>query len=138
MIEHVPQLTVAAARAMADAALAQAARDGCAVVVAVVDAGGHLLLLERGPGAAVSSVEVAHRKARSAALYGFPTEVAEQAVQSMPSMLTLPDMLPFAGGLPVRHDGRIAGAVGVSGGTAAQDIACAEAALATLESASRS
>ncbi|MDF8334582.1 GlcG/HbpS family heme-binding protein [Novosphingobium cyanobacteriorum] len=132
MIETAIHLSTAAARTMVNAAMACAQDHGCLVVVAVVDAGGHLLLLERGTGAPLASIDVAREKARTAALYGFPTFVMEQAARSVPTMAALPNMLPFGGGIPTRSDGRITGAIGVSGGTTEQDIACAEAAIAAL------
>lgn len=132
MMETITQLSLIDARAMADAAAVRAQEEGCAVVVAVVDAGGHLLLLERGAGAPLASIDVAQEKARCAALYGVPTAMMEKAARASPAMTSLPNMMPIGGGMPLLSGSRVAGAIGVSGGTTEQDIACVDAALAVL------
>lgn len=128
-----PQLTLEAARAMSSAAFAEAERLQCTIVVAVLDAGGQVLLIERGQGAPIASIEVARRKAESAAFFGMPTAVLEKAAATSPAVAQLPHALPFGGGMPVRIGEQIAGAIGVSGGLLDQDLACAEAALAVLD-----
>lgn len=125
-------LTIADARAMVAAAMAHGDALGASLVVAVVDAGGHLLAFERGDGARLSAIAIVQAKARAAAFYGRPTAVFEQAVQTTPPLGLLPDMLPFGGGLPVLADGRVIGAIAASGGSASEDIACAEAGLAAV------
>lgn len=127
-----PQLTLAAARVLAAGAFAEAERQGCAIIVAVVDGGGHLLLLERGQGAMLGSLEVARRKAECAVYFGLSTELLAGAAQANPALAQLPHMLAFAGGLPVLADGEMVGGLGVSGAQPDQDLACAHAALAAL------
>lgn len=135
MIEWVPQISLATARTMAAAAAGKAEELGCAVVIAIVDAGGNLLLLEREAGAPVASVDIAQQKARCAVFFGFPTAHMEDAAKTSAGLASLPHMLPFGGGVPLRVDGRIAGAIGVSGAQAVEDAACAEAGIAAFAQA---
>lgn len=134
MIETVPQLTIAAARAIAGAAFSEAERQSCPIVVVVLDAGSEILLVERGSGAPVSSIEIARRKAECAIGFGMPTEILASVSASNPALANLPRMLPFEGGIPVIVDGRIAGAIGVSGASQEQDLACARAGIAAVMS----
>lgn len=95
MIETVPQLNLRAARAMAQAAFANAMALNCAIVVVILDAGGQILLVERGPLAPIASVEIARRKAESAVFFGVSTEQMAKASRDMPALASLPHMLPF-------------------------------------------
>jgi uncharacterized protein GlcG (DUF336 family) len=132
-IETVPQLTLEAARSVSRAVFEEAEQQGCAVVVAVLDAGGQILLVERGMGAPTSSIEIAKRKAECAASFGAATDLFAAACKTMPAIAALPHMLPFEGGVPVIVDGRIAGAIGVSGASREQDLACVQAGLAAIQ-----
>jgi len=120
------------ARAILDAALAEAARAGLAMSVAVTDAGGYPLSLQRMDGAGLLTADVALRKARTAALLRAPSRRLAERVASDPALLALTDYLPMAGGLPVLLDGACVGAIGVSGGTPDQDEQIAAAGLAAL------
>jgi glc operon protein GlcG len=111
-----PYLTLAAARRVAAAAEAEAARRGLGVVVAVVDEGGVLLVLERLDAAQVASVDVAIAKARTAAIFRRPSRVFEEQVKNgRVSALALPGAAALQGGLPLEYGGRVVGAIGVSG-----------------------
>lgn len=132
MIEIVPQLTIRAARAMAAAAFAEADCLGCKVVVAVLDAGGHILLIERGAGAPAAPIEIARRKAETAVFFRMPSGLLAKAAEANLALATLPNVLPFDGGIPVVVDGHIAGAIGVSGAMPQEDLACAEKGVAAL------
>ncbi len=117
-----PALTASGARIAADAVLAEAARRGVAPVVAVVDAGGALMHLGRPDAAQVASVDVATDKARTSALFRRPSkDFEDQAASGRPSALHLAGAVPLQGGLPVVVDGRVAGAVGVSGASSAAE-----------------
>jgi glc operon protein GlcG len=100
--------------------------------IAVVDAGGHLVALERLDGTFPASAAVAVEKARTSAVFRKPTRDFENAVKSGRTSLVAVDvMLPLQGGVPLTRDGRVVGAVGVSGAASAQqddDIAAAAAA----------
>lgn len=115
-------LTLTDAKAIAAAAEAEARSQGWNVVVAIVDAGGHLLCLLRMDDTQVGSVVVAQEKARTAALFRRPTKALEDGViGGKINMLTLPGATPIEGGLPLVHEGQVVGAIGVSGVMSFQD-----------------
>jgi uncharacterized protein GlcG (DUF336 family) len=104
------------------------------VVIAVVDDGGHLLLLERLDDTQVASVDVAIAKARTAAIFRRPSKVFEDQVKNgRVSALALPGAAALQGGVPLFYEGRVVGAIGVSGNTPQEDedIAIAGAAVMT-------
>jgi glc operon protein GlcG len=111
-------LTLEVARAIVAAAEKKAAENKWAMVVAVLDDGGNLLQLERMDDAPIGSVEVAQQKAHSSVIFKSPTkDFADGLKQGTTALLKL-DVIPFAGGIPIVIDGRIIGAIGVSGGAA--------------------
>ncbi len=129
-------ITAAAAAAALRAAVAHADKLGIRVNVAVADASGLLAGFLRMPGAFVHSVDIAIDKARTAAGFGFPTS-RWGAVVGDDELLRLglaqrPGLVMFGGGLPIVEAGQRIGGIGVSGGSAAQDEACAAARLAAL------
>ncbi len=83
--------------------------------VAVVDAGGHLLHLERPDRNGVNTVEMATLKARTAALRGRPSSSFEKRVQERPGFMMVPNCLGVEGGVPILFEGECLGGVGVSG-----------------------
>ncbi len=119
---------------MCEAALKQAAREGAVISVAVVDAGGHLVSFQRMEGAGFAGASLAPGKACAAAAHRRPTaELAPTAASGPGEHLSWHDrFVCVGGGIPLWADygetERVAGGVGVSGGTAEQDVACAEAA----------
>ena len=121
-------------KAMAAAAEAEALRNQWAVSIAIVDAGGHLLHLQRLDGAAPLSAHIAPAKAHTAALGRRETKVYEDMINggrtSFLSAPTLQGMLE--GGVPVMKDGQCIGAVGVSGVKSNEDAQVAKAAIAAL------
>jgi uncharacterized protein GlcG (DUF336 family) len=128
-----PYLTLAAARRVAAAAEADAARRGLGVVVAVVDEGGALLVLERLDAAQVASVDVAIAKARTAAIFRRPSRVfEEQVANGRVAALALPGAAALQGGLPLEYGGRVIGAIGISGDSPQVDEAIAAAGAAAL------
>ena len=115
-------LTLRAAKAIADAAEAEAARRGSAVVIAVVDDGGSLLVLHRLDDTQVASVEVGIAKARTAAIFRRSSKVFEDQVKNgRVAALGLPGAAPLQGGVPIIHRGKVIGAIGVSGNTPQED-----------------
>lgn len=115
-------LSLADAKAVAAAASAFSAARGWTVVIAILDAGGHLLYLERCDGTQLGSVTVAQEKAQTALLFRRPTKALEDLVVSgKVHMMTLPNATPIEGGLPLRSGDDIVGAIGISGMTSAQD-----------------
>jgi glc operon protein GlcG len=118
----VPALSYDAARRAAETAGAVATRRGVAPVVAVVDAGGELMYLWRPDAAQVASVGVATDKARTAALFRRPSKDFEDQVSGgRPSALHLAGAVPLQGGMPLRVDGHVVGAIGVSGASSADE-----------------
>jgi glc operon protein GlcG len=130
MSDHVREvrvLTLAAAKAIASAAEAFALARGWTVVIAVVDPRGGLLLLHCLDDTQPVSQEIAVEKARTAARMRRPTKSLEDAIAGgRPALLTL-GMVMLGGGVPVRVNGEVIGAVGVSGMTSAEDAEVAEA-----------
>lgn len=126
-----------AARIVFKAALCEARKQGAGGAVAVVDAGGHLLLAERLDGTFPNAARISMGKARTAALFQRPTKVFEDLVNGgRVSMTALEDFTPLQGGHPFRVDGKVVGAVGVSGAaSAAADEAIAVAGVKGLEAA---
>lgn len=114
-------LTLTAAKKIAQAAEDFAASHDLSVVIALVDDGANLLYLARMDGAPIGSVTVAEQKARTAAIFKCPTSDFEKGLAAGATSLLKLDILPYEGGTPIVTDGGIVGAIGVSGGTAAQD-----------------
>lgn len=128
-----PELELADARRVAAAARAKAQEAGWAVVVAIVDEGGHLMFLERADGTQKGSSVVAVEKARTAVLFKRPSKALEDAIGAGKlHMLDLPGATPIEGGLPLWVDGHPVGAIGVSGVLSAQDGEVAAAGAAAL------
>ena len=127
-------LTLYAAESVADAAQAEAERNGWAVSIAVLDDSGQLLLFRRMDGAKLVATDIAIRKARTAAYFQGPTADLEAEVSGgRTALLPIDDFMPLQGGIPLTHDGQLVGAVGVSGVTGAQDEQCALAGAAALD-----
>jgi glc operon protein GlcG len=115
-------LTLDAAKKMAAAAEAEATKRKATVVIVVVDDGGHLLLLERLDDTQVASVEVGIGKARTAAIFRRPSKVFEDQVRDgRVAALALPGATPLQGGVPIIYEGKVIGAIGVSGNTPQED-----------------
>jgi glc operon protein GlcG len=126
-------LTLELARHMAQAARAEAKKNGWTMVICVVDDGGHLIYLERMDGTQIGSVQVAQDKARTAVLFKRPTKALEEAVAGGRTVvLKLGDSTPIEGGLPIMVGTELVGAIGASGGTSPQDGVVAGAGLAAL------
>jgi glc operon protein GlcG len=119
---------VEAARKVATAAIAEAKKNGWTVAAAVVDPGGTLVYFERIDGTQTGSSQVSQEKARTSAAFKRPSKALEDAVKAGNSQfLKLPGALPIEGGLPLIVDGKIVGAIGVSGASSVQDGQCAKA-----------
>lgn len=132
-------LTLELATRMSDAALARAAELGALVSAAVVDSGGHLLHFQRMDGAEIAGPTLAVDKAYTAVAHRIDT--AELTALAAPGgeLAGLQAngggrYVVFGGGLPCWSGDRVIGGIGVSGGSADQDVACARAAAAVWES----
>jgi len=131
-------LTLAAAKKIAQAAEAEAIKRGSTVVIVVVDEGGYPIYLERLDDTQVASVEVGIGKARTAAIFRRPSKVFEDQVRNgRVAALALPGATPLQGGVPIVVDGKVIGAIGVSGNTPQEDEDIAKAGTASTAEAIR-
>jgi glc operon protein GlcG len=122
------------AKKIAAGAAAEAKKNNFTMVIVVVDSAGLLTYLERIDGTQIASIDAAIGKARSANNFKRPTKAFEDAVAGgRNAVLGLPGALPIEGGIPLLVDGKIIGAIGVSGGSAAQDGQIAAAGVAALK-----
>lgn len=123
------------AKRAAAAAAAEARKLNVPMAIAVVDPSGMLVYLEKLDGVQYGSVDVAVDKARSAAQFKRPTKVFFDALAKGGEglrFLSLRGAIPIEGGNPIIVDGRIIGAIGLSGGSGPQDDECARAGVAAV------
>jgi uncharacterized protein GlcG (DUF336 family)/YHS domain-containing protein len=114
-------LDLSGARSVASAIEVEAKKVGATPAIAVVDDGGNLVALVRMDGAFAAAPRVSTGKARTAAMFRKPTRDFENIVnKGRFTMTALPDFTPLQGGVPITYQGRIVGAVGVSGAASAQ------------------
>jgi glc operon protein GlcG len=126
-------INLATAKKIAWAAAKESNRIKINATIAIVDAGGHLIYLERFDKAQFGSIEVAVHKARCSVAYKRPTKAFEEAVNSGKiSLLILDDICTVEGGLPIIQSGKIVGAIGVSGGTSQEDGQIAASGISSL------
>ena len=129
------QLELPLAVSMCEAAIAEATGREALVSVAVVDGGGHLVAFQRMDGAEIAGPTLATDKAYTAVAHRIATDVLTALTAPGGALYGMNAngggrYVAFAGGLPLWLDGRVVGGVGVSGGTAEQDLAAARAAAA--------
>lgn len=131
-------MTIADAEKLIAAAQRKAADINVKVTVAVVDAGAHLVALSRMDGANPMSPVIATGKAVGAAMFRrdgawlLSTANDRAAFWNSVKGMAGKDMVPGPGSLPITRDGAVIGAIGVSGAAPNEDLACAEAAAASL------
>ena len=129
-------ISMKAAAAATQAAVAHAEQLGIRINVSVTDSSGTLMAFLRMSGAFLHSVEIAMDKAYTAASFGFPTARWPIILQDDEALrigiAQRPRMVIFGGGLPIHEDGELIGGIGVSGGSAEQGESCARAGLAAL------
>ena len=116
-------LTLDGAKQVIAAAVAEAKRNNAGGAIAVVDDGGNLVALERLDGTFVAGANISIGKARTAAMFKLPTKRFEDIIKNgRTAMIALRDFTPLQGGVPIIVDGKVVGAIGVSGAaSAAQD-----------------
>src|SRR5262245_3488851 len=120
-----PALNTATAKKLAAGTIAECAKNGWNVAVAIVDPHGSLLYFERLEDTQWASHDIAIGKARAAATYRRPTRAFADVInKGGPATATLPGVFASPGGVPVFVDGKVVGAVGVSGVTGDQDEQC--------------
>ena len=123
-------VTLDNAKKAAAPALAEARKNNWTMAVAIVDAAGDLVYFEKMDSTQTGSVAVSIAKARSAALFKRPTKAFQDALAAGGDglrILKLERAVPVEGGVPLVMDGKIVGAIGLSGGTSQQDGQCAQA-----------
>ena len=136
MSSYGPSITLDVAKQAAAAALGEARAHSWNMAVAVVDTAGLLVYFEKMDDTQSGSVLIAQAKARSAALFKRPTKAFQDTLAAGGDglrVLGLEGAVPVEGGVPLLVDGRIAGAIGVSGGTSGEDGVCAAAAVNALK-----
>jgi glc operon protein GlcG len=115
-------ITLNVAKKIAAAAEAEANRRHLTAVIVVVDDGGHPVLLQRLDNTQVASVEVGIGKARTAAIFRRPSkDFEDQIKQGRIAALALPGATPLQGGVPILFEGKVIGAIGVSGESPQED-----------------
>jgi uncharacterized protein GlcG (DUF336 family) len=135
-------IDLALAARLTEAAIRRAAELDALVSVAVVDAGGHLVQFQRMDGAEIAGPTLAVDKAFTAVAHRIPTDQLGPLTAAGGPLWGLQAngggrYVVFGGGLPCWYDGSVVGAVGVSGGTVEEDLACARAALDRFEALAR-
>jgi uncharacterized protein GlcG (DUF336 family) len=131
-----PPIGIENARKIMTAAEAEAAKNNWAVVIAILDSGGHLVMLHRRDDVQLSSLEIAQGKAKTALMFKRSTKVLDDAISSGGGglrFLALPGIIPLEGGMPIVLDGKIVGAIGVSGVLSSQDAQTARVGLEALK-----
>jgi len=122
------------ARKAAAAAAAEAKKNKWTMAIAVVDDGGLLVYFERIDETQFGSIDIAIGKARTAASLKRPTKAIEDALnKGQYAILSFPNVLSREGGLPIFADGKVIGAIGVSGGTSSEDAQVANAGVDALK-----
>jgi glc operon protein GlcG len=131
-----PAISIENAKKAAAPALAEAAKNKWTVAVAIVDPGGNLVYYEKMDNTQIGSANVAIDKARSAALFKRPTKALQDTLAAGGEglrILRVQGAVPVEGGIPLVIEGKIVGAIGVSGATSAQDAQCAKAGADTVK-----
>ena len=127
-----PCLTLEDCRKITAAAEAEAKKNKWNVTIAIVDDGGHVLLLTRMDGTAPVTAEIATEKSRSAAIARRSTKVTEDRIAAGRIALLRMPPLPVQGGLPILVQGECVGGIGVSGVQSHEDEQVCSAGLAVL------
>jgi glc operon protein GlcG len=125
-----------AAKKVMAAAEAEAVKNNWGMAIAILDSTGHIVMLHKLDNTQYGSIAVAEDKARSAIYYRRPTKVFEDLVAQGGiglRTLALRGASPLEGGIPIVADGKIIGAIGVSGATAVQDGEVAKAGAAAVK-----
>ena len=129
-------ISVEVAKKAASAALDEARKNNWKMAVAIVDPNGDLVYYEKMDNTQLGSANVSIAKARSAARYKRPTKAFQENVASGGAgfrVFALEGAVPVEGGLPIVIDGKVVGAIGLSGDTSDHDGVCAEAGVNSLQ-----
>ena len=135
-VPYGPPISIENAKRAAAPAIAEARRNNWMMAVAIVDPAGDLVYFECMDNTQTASVNIAQDKARSAAMFKRPTKAMQDVIAAGGDglrFLALRGATPVEGGIPLMMEGKIVGAIGVSGGTSQQDAQCASAGVAVLK-----
>jgi glc operon protein GlcG len=124
------------AKKATEPALAEARKNSWTIAVAIVDPAGNLVYYEKMDNTQLGSAQISIAKARSAALFKRPTKVLQDALAAGGAglrILRLEGVVPVEGGIPIVLEGKIVGAIGVSGDTSEHDAQCAKAGADTIK-----
>ena len=128
-----PCLTLEDCRKITAACEAEAKKNKWSVSIAILDDGGHVLMLTRMDGAAPVTAQIATEKGRSAAVSRRSTKVSEDRIAAGRVVLLKMPVLPVQGGVPIMHQGECVGAIGVSGVQSHEDEMICSAGIAALD-----
>lgn len=131
-------ITLEQAKKVLAAAEAEAKKNDWPVAISVVDGSGFLVAFQRLDNTQLGSVEVSLEKAKTSALFRRPTKAFEETLEkggTAVRVLKLPGALPIEGGMPIIHNGKVIGAIGVSGVKSTEDAQVATAGLDALKPA---
>ncbi len=123
-------ITLEQAKKAMVAAEAEAVKNNWPVAIYIVGSGGHMVMMQRLPNTQIASLDIAHGKASSANNFRRPTKALEDAVAGGGAglrLLALKNVTPLEGGELIMQDGKIIGAIGVSGVASGQDAQVARA-----------
>jgi uncharacterized protein GlcG (DUF336 family) len=136
LLRSKPALTMEIAQLIGEAALASAVQSQVTVSIAILDDGGHLLYFVRMTDCHAGTAEVAIAKAATAVKFKRPTQTFAQGVaDGTLTLLAMPGLIPFPGGVPLLHKETLMGAIGVSGAAPDVDAQLAMAGAAVVERA---
>jgi glc operon protein GlcG len=130
-----PAITLEQAKRVMAAAELEAAENTWQVAITILDSGGNLVMFHKVDNAQLSAIGVSEGKARTALQFKRPSKDLDDAIARGSAggrLLALKDITPIEGGVPITLDGKIIGAIGVSGAISAQDTQVAKAGIAAL------
>lgn len=129
-------ISIAQAEAVLEAALKASAEAGQKMNIAIVDAGANLKAFARQDGAWLGSIDISIKKARTSTLFAMPSgaigELSQPGGPLFNIELSNEGLISFPGGFPLTVDGKVIGAIGVSGGTVEDDALIAKAGVSAL------
>ena len=131
-----PPIGIEGARKVMAAAEGEASKNNWAVVISIIDSGGNIVMLHRHNDVQLSSIEISQGKAKTALMFKRPSKVLDDAIAGGGAglrFLALKDIVPLEGGVPIVLDGKIVGAIGVSGVLSSQDAQVARAGVDALK-----
>lgn len=125
-----PPITLDQAKKAMSAAELEAAKNSWQVAITILDSGGNMVMFHKFDNAQLSSVTISEGKARTALTFKRPSKALDDAIAAGGAgmrLLALKDITPLEGGMPITIDGKIVGAIGVSGALSSQDTQVAKA-----------